>query len=98
MSVTLPMTRTPAASAGSAHKEITTAASAAIKICFFMTRSFRANNTNALSMGDRAGHIRQRIFYASRFEGTQAQDTTVANAASFALFSVTRPGQLQGRA
>src|SRR6185369_7730423 len=44
-----------------------------------------------------AGRIRQRVFRSSRFEGAQAQDTTVANATGFALFSVTRPGQLQGR-
>src|SRR6266404_5899192 len=44
-----------------------------------------------------AGRVRQRIFDPSRLERPQAQDTTVANAAGFALFSVTRPGQLQGR-
>src|SRR5438309_405728 len=44
-----------------------------------------------------AGRIRQRVFGSSRFEGAQAQDTTVANATCFALFSVTRPRQLQGR-
>src|SRR3954465_12817958 len=45
-----------------------------------------------------AGRVRQSVFRSSRFEGAQAQDTTVANATGFALFSVTRPGQLQGRA
>src|SRR4051812_41345889 len=44
-----------------------------------------------------AGRVRQRVFRSSRLEGTQAQDATVANATGFALFSVTRPGQLQGR-
>src|SRR3954468_8721062 len=44
-----------------------------------------------------AGRVRQRVFRSSRFKGAQAQDTTVANATGFALFSVTRPGQLQGR-
>src|SRR3954463_16565402 len=49
-------------------------------------------------MSGNAGRIRQRIFRSSRFESAQAQDTTVANATGFALFSVTRPRQLQGRA
>src|SRR3954464_10614572 len=44
-----------------------------------------------------AGPVTQRVFRSSRFKGTQAQDTTVANATGFALLSVTRPGQLQGR-
>src|SRR5882724_8809527 len=42
-----------------------------------------------------ARRIRQRIFYASCFEGAQTQDATVAYAAGFALISVTRPGELQ---
>src|SRR3954464_3559063 len=44
-----------------------------------------------------AGPVTQRVFRSSRFKGTQAQGTTVANATGFALLSVTRPGQLQGR-
>src|SRR3954453_7473385 len=46
----------------------------------------------------RTGRIRQRVLASGRIERAQAQDATVANAAGFALFSVTRPGQLQGRA
>src|SRR5438105_2432006 len=49
-------------------------------------------------MCSRAGGVWQRIFDLCGFEGTQAQHATVANAAGFALFSVTRPGQLEGRA
>src|ERR1700745_2227112 len=49
-------------------------------------------------MGGDAGRVRQRVLYPGRFEGPQAQDTTVANAAGFKLSSVTRPGQLQRRA
>src|SRR3954453_3438408 len=48
-------------------------------------------------MSGNAGRVRQRVFRSSRFEGAQAQNTTVANATGFALFSVTRPGQFQGR-
>src|SRR3954468_6519895 len=48
-------------------------------------------------MSGNASRIRQRVFRSSRFERTQAQNTTIANATGFALFSVTRPGQLQGR-
>src|SRR5260221_14426909 len=48
-------------------------------------------------MCGRADRIRQRIFDSSSFEGAQAQRATVANAAGFNLFSVTRPGQLQRR-
>src|SRR4051812_4891834 len=46
----------------------------------------------------RADGVRQRVLASGRFEGAQAQHATVANPASFALSSVTRPGQLQGRA
>src|SRR5437763_868364 len=94
MSVTLPMTRPPAARAGSAQSDTTTA-STAIKIVFFMTRSFRESK---LSMSGGTHRVRQGIPYASCFEGAQAQHATIAGATGFALFSVTRPGQLQRRA
>src|SRR5882724_5829057 len=44
-----------------------------------------------------AGRIRQWILDPSCLESPQAQHATIANAAGFALFSVTRPGQFQGR-
>src|SRR4051794_15055306 len=99
MSVTLPMTRTLAAKAGWMQMVATKTASAAIKICFLMTRSFRANkNKMTLRMSRCADRVRQRVLASGRLEGAQAQHATVANAARFALSSVTRPGQLQGRA
>src|SRR5882724_6254671 len=45
-----------------------------------------------------AGRIRQWILDPSCLESPQPQHATVASAASFALFSVARPGQLQRRA
>src|SRR3954462_7292344 len=95
VSVTLPMTRTLAAKAGWMQMVATRTASAAIKICFFMTRSFRVSK---LLTGGGADRIRQRVFHAGCFESAQAQHATIANAAGFALFSVARPGQLQGSA
>src|SRR3954447_26593203 len=41
--------------------------------------------------------IRQGVLHAGCFEGAQAQHATIAGATGFALFSVTRPGQLQRR-
>src|SRR4051812_11752296 len=49
-------------------------------------------------MCSRGSRVPQRVLTSGRLEGTQAQHTTVANAASFALLSVTRPRQLQGSA
>src|SRR6267378_5554854 len=44
-----------------------------------------------------ADRIRQWILDPSRLESPQPQHATIAHAAGFALFSVTRPGQFQGR-
>src|SRR5436305_7710504 len=45
-----------------------------------------------------AGRVRQRVLHSGCFEGAQAQDATIANATGLALPSVTRPGQIEGRA
>src|SRR3954463_1283401 len=42
--------------------------------------------------------IPQGVLHAGCFEGAQAQHATIAGATGFALFSVTRPTQLQRRA